>query len=90
MEKFLMIVFWIIFSFYLLRLIFRYAFPWLLARFIRKMAGNMQQQAYRQQGTSPRDEGKVFVNTEDVNQQKIDPEIGEYVDFEDIKEPKKP
>lgn len=84
MEKFFMIVFWIIFGFYLLRLVFRYLVPWLLARFIRKVAGNMQQQA--NQYTAPKPEGTVYVNTEQAEKPKIDPEIGEYIDFEDIKE----
>ncbi len=88
MEKALITIFWIIFIFYLLRLAMRYLLPWLLARFMRKMAKNMQQkgfsQAHNQQQKSDND---IYVDTGQASKQKIDPDIGEYVDFEDIEEP---
>jgi hypothetical protein len=89
MEKFLMIIFWIILSFYVFRLAFRYLFPWLIARFVKKMANKMQQQAYQGQNNQRHDE-KVKVSYIREEEPKIDPNIGEYIDFEDIKDNEKP
>jgi len=86
MEKFLMIIFWIIFTIYVLRLAFRFLLPWLLGRFIRKVAGNMQQQSPFQQQTYQKNEGEMYVKTDTTDKPKIDPEVGEYIDFEEIKE----
>ncbi len=88
MENFFMIVFWIIFAFYALRLILRYLLPWLLTRFIRKMAGNMQQ-PFGQPNPPGQSAGETKVRMNQQDKPKIDPEIGEYIEFEDIKEPKK-
>ena len=88
MEKILTTIFWIIFVFYLLRLALRYLLPWLLARFMRKMARNMQQQAQSYEWANQKKaDNDVVVDTRQADKQKIDPEIGEDVDFEDLKEP---
>lgn len=84
-----MIIFWIIFSIYLFRLAFRYLFPWLIARFVKRMANKMQQQAYQGQENYAQDE-KVKVSYIKEDEPKIDPDIGEYIDFEEIKDNEKP
>ncbi|MDO8897203.1 MAG: DUF4834 family protein [Bacteroidales bacterium] len=89
MEKFLTIIFWIIFTVYMFRLAFRYLFPWLIARYVKKMANRMQQQAYQGQNNQSQDE-KVKVSYIREDEPKIDPDIGEYIDFEDIKDNEKP
>ncbi len=89
MEKFLTIIFWIIFTVYVFRLAFRYLFPWLIARYVKKMANRMQQQAYQGQNNQSQDE-KVKVSYIREDEPKIDPNIGEYIDFEDLKDNEKP
>lgn len=84
-----MIIFWIIFTIYLLRLAFRYLVPWIMTRTIRKMADRMKQDPYSNQNQSKK-EGEVSIRIPSEDEPKIDPNIGEYVDFEDIKENKKP
>jgi hypothetical protein len=78
MENFLLIVFWIIVAFYLLRLGARYLLPWLLRRFVKKMTERMS-------GTIKK-EGEVSVKYNPVESPRIDPNEGEYVDFEEIKD----
>ncbi|MDP2237598.1 MAG: DUF4834 family protein [Bacteroidales bacterium] len=89
MEKFLTIIFWVIFTVYVFRLAFRYLFPWLIARYVKKMANRMQQQAYHGKNNQSQDE-KVKVSYIREDEPKIDPDIGEYIDFEDIKDNEKP
>lgn len=87
METFLMVIFWIVLSFYLLGLAFRYLFPWLISRFVHRMARKMEQQSQTYYSTKK--------SQQDVNispnrkESKLDPDIGEYVDFEEIKDNKK-
>jgi hypothetical protein len=71
------------------RLAFRYLFPWLLARFIKRMANRMQQQTYQGQRNQSQQE-KVKVSIIKEEEPKIDPGIGEYIDFEEIKDNEKP
>ncbi len=85
MEQFLLVIFWIVVSIYLLRLALRYLFPWLVRRFIQKMVGKMSQQPPANPYTSRKKEGDIYVKTDKDDKPKIDPDIGEYIDFEDIK-----
>ncbi|MBZ0242180.1 MAG: DUF4834 family protein [Bacteroidales bacterium] len=83
MESFLLFIFWVIFIFYAFRLFLRYGLPWLLARYFRKMQRNMGQ---RPQNEPRKQEGEVKVKYKDSTQTRVDPDIGEYVDFEEIKD----
>lgn len=86
METFLMVIFWIILGFYLLGLAFRYLFPWLLGRFVNRMARKMQEQSQSyQQSTTQQSDINISPNSKST---KLDPDIGEYIDFEEIKDPK--
>lgn len=87
MESFISFIFWAILIIYTLRLVFRYLFPWLLARFVKKMAKNMQQRGHQNYPPQQR-EGSVNINFKAKDEAKIDPNIGEYVDFEEIKDNK--
>ncbi len=88
MERFFLIIFWIILFFYAFRLIFRYVFPWLLARWINKMSNQMGQKQNTR--TGPQNEGEVKIRSHGEDAPKVDPDFGEYVDFEDVKDPKQP
>jgi len=83
MESFLLFVFWVLVAFYAFRLAFRYLMPWLLKRFFNKLQQNMSN---AQQQAKPRKEGEVNVNYTPVDSPRIDPNLGEYVDFEDIQD----
>ncbi len=87
MEEFLLFVFWVILVFYLFKLFFRYGLPWLLSRYIKKMQQKMHAQQQPKQETK---EGEVKVKMPGQDHPRVDPNIGEYVDFEEIKENNKP
>lgn len=86
MDRFFLIIFWIILFIYISRLIFRYVFPWLLARWINKMTNNMRQNPSK--GSAQQKEGDVKIRSHGEDAPKVDPDFGEYVDFEDVKDPK--
>jgi hypothetical protein len=82
MEDFLLVVFWIIVAFYLLRLGLRFFLPRLINRFVRKMSERMS----GTQQTKSKKEGEISVKYNPVETPRIDPDAGEYVDFEEIKD----
>lgn len=88
MELFLLVIFWIIVVYYAFKLTLRYAVPWLVKRYIRKMQRNMDGFGQRQPGPKGKDGLKVEASGKDES--RIDPEAGEYVDFEEIKDNNKP
>ncbi|HMM11978.1 MAG TPA: hypothetical protein PKE03_07790 [Bacteroidales bacterium] len=79
MEQFLAFVFYVIVGLYLLRLMFLYLFPWLVRRWMKRVVKRMEQQQNEHQAepSSP--------NTS--TRSKLD-DLGEYVDFEEIKDDK--
>lgn len=83
MESFLLFIFWVIFIYYAFRLFLRYALPWLLARYFRKMQRNM---GHAPDNRQKEQEGQVKVKYKETTQPRVDPDIGEYVDFEEIKD----
>ena len=89
MENTLTIIFWIIFTIYALRLAFRYLLPWLIARLMKRMANRMQQNSNSYQNPQSND-GRIKVDKIPKNEPKIDPEIGEYIDFEEINDNENP
>lgn len=87
MEGFLLFIFWIILIFYLFRLFFRYGMPWLLSRYFRKMQEKMRDTHQAKKETK---HGEVKVKMSGNDQPRVDPNIGEYVDFEEVKDNNKP
>jgi hypothetical protein len=83
METFFLVIFWVIVIFYLLRLGFRYILPWAIKRFIQKMHNKMTGD---QASGGSRKSGEVKVNYSTVETPRIDPNAGEYIDFEEIKD----
>ncbi len=76
----------VIFIFFLIsflgRLFFRYVLPWWLARFIKKRQKEYGDRfGYTEQRVN--DEEKIHYK-ENSTQSKINPNVGEYVDFEEI------
>ena len=82
-ENFFLVIFWIIIGLYLIQMVFRYLVPWFIRRFIKKMHRQMQKQS--RQDFTGKSNKKVTIQYERNNESTIDPEIGEYVDFEEIK-----
>lgn len=80
MEQFLAFIFYLIIGLYLIRLAFIYLFPWLVKRWMNRMVKRMEQQQQQyQQYTEP--------SSSQESRSKLD-DVGEYVDFEEIKEDK--
>ncbi len=82
METLLLIIFWIILIFYLFKLAIRYVLPWFVKRYIRNMQRNMHD--YNQK--TQQQQGGMKVRQSQKDEPKIDPDVGEYVDFEEIKD----
>ncbi|MCK9291617.1 MAG: DUF4834 family protein [Bacteroidales bacterium] len=91
MERLFLLVFWIIISFYAIRIGFRYFLPWLIKRKVRKMGDHFRNttdpQAHNQKSSKQND---VTIQYTSKQRSVIDPDIGEYVDFEEINEPNSP
>lgn len=87
MERLLLFIFWIIVTYYLFKFVFKIIIPYFIAKKIKKMQKNMEQN-FGQQDSNFQDEIKVKYDT-NSNKSKLDPNIGEYVDFEEIKETNK-
>lgn len=81
MEQFLAFIFYFIVGLYVLRLGFIYLLPWLIRRWMKRVAKQMEnQQHYR--NTSQSDPQPQ------AGRNKLD-DLGEYVDFEEINDEKK-
>ncbi|MDA3943989.1 MAG: hypothetical protein PF694_10675 [Bacteroidetes bacterium] len=83
METFFLFIFWVLFIFYAFRLFLRYVLPWIIGRYIRKMQDKMGQS---QNKNNQQKEGEVKLNYKESEHSRVDPDIGEYVDFEEIKD----
>jgi len=76
--------------YYGFRFLFRVVVPYLLARWVRKAASNMQQQQYSGFGKSEDvsvDKGKVSIskpNPKSSSKGESDADSGEYIDFEEV------
>jgi len=77
---------------WLVRLIFRLAFPWAMRKMAQKVMGNTQQQSYQQRNAPYRDagprkpDGKIRIDyVPPQHQTKGAKKAGEFVDFEEIK-----
>lgn len=84
MELFLLVIFWIIVVYYAFKLTLRYAVPWLVKRYIRKMQHNMD--GFGQKHSGPQEKDGLKVDPSGKAETRIDPDAGEYVDFEEIKD----
>lgn len=84
METFISIIFWTILIYYALRLVLRYLVPFLLARFVNRMQNRMS--GFDQKDNPPQQEGEVKVKFTPKDSPKSDPKVGEYIDFEEIKD----
>jgi hypothetical protein len=84
MELFLLVIFWIIVMYYAFKLTLRYAVPWLVKRYIRKMQRNMD--GFGKGPSSAQDRDGLKVDPTGKGETRIDPDAGEYVDFEEIKD----
>ncbi len=77
------VILWIIFVIIILRLIARYAFPYILKYFFKKMQGQVFQQTY---GSDVKQkEGETVINYVPEKKNPESDTIGEYVDYEEIK-----
>ncbi len=74
---------WLIY--YTLRVVFRYVFPWLLAKYVQHIQKNMYS-AQNPSSGNRRPPGQVTVEPNRETPKAFSSEDGEYVDFEEIKE----
>ena len=86
MEALLRLIFIVIIIYYGFRLFFRYAMPWLLARFMRKQQEKYSNMAGfgKQQPNSK--SGDVNFKEASGNKNNNDKDFGEYVDFEEVED----
>jgi bacteriorhodopsin len=84
METFLSIIFWVLVIYYLIKLIVRYLFPFLLVRFINRMQNKMG--GFQAQAENASREGEVKVKYNPETNTKSNSDLGEYIDFEEIKD----
>jgi hypothetical protein len=86
LEALLRLIFIVIIIYYGFRLFFRYAVPWLLARFMRKQQekyANMS--GFDKQQQNSKSEDVNFKEASDIRNNN-DKDFGEYVDFEDVED----
>jgi hypothetical protein len=81
METLLLIIFWLIVVYYAFTLGIRYLLPWIVSRYIRRMQRNMHNYSKKQQK-----DGEMNVKYTGQDDPRINPDAGEYVDFEEIKD----
>jgi hypothetical protein len=63
------------------RLFFRYVLPWWLSRFLKKQQKKYSQQFYSEQNV---DEDEKIRYNESAAKGTVNPDVGEYVDFEEV------
>lgn len=88
METFLSIIFWVLVIYYLIKLIVRYLFPFLLVRFINRMQNKMG--GFQSHTDNSSREGEVKVKYNPESNPKSNNDLGEYIDFEEVKDNQKP
>ncbi len=81
MEVLLKIVLFFFILSFLGRLFFRYVLPWWLKRYVKKKQQEFNQQFYNNGQPKPEGETSIHKDSEDA---KVNPEVGEYIDFEEI------
>lgn len=78
-------IFAIFVFYYLFRFIFRLIAPYLLAKGMNKMNDHLKrEQSFKAQ--KKREEGKVTIQNNRDSEKKISPDLGEYVDYEEVKD----
>jgi hypothetical protein len=86
MDKFFNILFIIIISYYVLKLIGRYLFPWIIKRQLNKMQQHFGNQQQQPQEPYKQKEGKVTVHYQQKDASGNKDRKGEYVDYEEVKD----
>lgn len=80
---FLRVIFILILTYYLFKLVGRYLLPWLLKRFMKNVQNKYSQNAGNTNNQSKK-EGEVNIKYSPKDKKNKDEDIGEYVDFEDL------
>ena len=80
--EFLYFIFGVFLLVLLFRIFFRYVFPWILLRWVKK-----RQREFQDTYQEKKKEGEMNINYDPQdNKTHIDGKLGEYVDFEDLPE----
>lgn len=86
---FLRFLIWFLFFYYLIKLLFRILFPWLMKRLFIRMSSKMHEQTFGKYDYSNHQqnkEGEVIVEQKKTDTKSKSDNLGEYIDFEEIKE----
>ncbi|WP_066632096.1 DUF4834 family protein [Labilibacter marinus] len=78
----------IIAFYYIFKFIGRYVMPYLVAKGLNKMTSRMADQQRKQQNFAEqkkREEGKVTIQATSKKGKKTDADLGDYVDYEEVK-----
>ncbi|SMO61776.1 protein of unknown function [Saccharicrinis carchari] len=78
-------IFFILVFYYLFRFIARVIVPFLLGRQMNKMNNHYKrEQSFKTQ--KKREEGKVTIQKKHKSPKKVSPDVGEYIDYEEVKD----
>ncbi|MFT5249408.1 MAG: hypothetical protein ACI93P_001134 [bacterium] len=88
MNSFLQTILIILLVYYGLKIIFKFSKPYLM-KYIAKKANERFGQAFgsdpfNNTSTKTKEEGKITIDKSQANTKTSNPEVGEYVDFEDV------
>ena len=78
-------LFWFLLISYILKLLGRYIFPYLLKSYVKKKQSEFNQQ-FSQSPSNEEKEGEVTIKTKPKKSKSDTSKIGEYIDFEDVDE----
>jgi len=87
MNSFLETILIILLVYYALKILFKLSKPYLM-RYVAKKANEQFGQAFGNDpfnaATKKQEEGKITIDTSKANTKTSNPEVGEYVDFEEV------
>lgn len=75
----------IVFIYYLIKIIARYAIPWFARYFVKKTQDKMKQQYENQNEVNKKKDGEVNIDFSPKKKGSLG-DVGEYVDYEDVEE----
>ncbi len=86
MTGLLKFIFIFLLVYYGLKLITRYVVPFFAKRYIKNMQNNFNKQQHKKPYYNKSNEGDVIIKSNQRKGKKVDKDIGEYIDYEEVKD----
>lgn len=86
MTGLLKFIFIFLLVYYGLKLITRYVVPFFAKRYIKNMQNNFNKQQHNKSYYNKSNEGDVIIKSNQRKGKKVDKDIGEYIDYEEVKD----